>query len=168
MDTWSFTLQLNRSPRDDELDALFEAGLDDSIPEGDLLHLDRKAPSLVDAAWSAARDVAKVPGLRAIRVVLDDAVTAREIAQRLGRTKASGSSQKASGALATSPRPGSTHPPDVCGRGVKSTAGSRRTTRKRSRILRPKATSTYSCAPPTRSSGWRRPTPTPKPEYASA
>lgn len=86
MDTWSFTLQLNRSPRDDELDALFEAGLDDSIPEGDLLHLDRKAPSLVDAAWSAARDVAEVPGLRAIRVVLDDAVTAREIAQRLGRT----------------------------------------------------------------------------------
>ncbi|HZC26974.1 MAG TPA: hypothetical protein VE287_08110 [Actinopolymorphaceae bacterium] len=85
-ETWSFTLRLNRAPSDDELDALHEAGLDDSAPEGELLHVDRVAPSLLEAAWSAARDVAKVPGLRAVRAVRDDAVTARDIAQRLGRS----------------------------------------------------------------------------------
>lgn len=86
METWSFTLRLNRAPGDDEFDAMFEAGLDDSAPEGLLLHCDRKAPSLLEAAWSAARDVAKVPGLLAVRVVWDDAVSLRDIAQRLGRT----------------------------------------------------------------------------------
>ncbi|MGH3489193.1 MAG: hypothetical protein ACRDP8_14940 [Actinopolymorphaceae bacterium] len=86
MERWSFTLRLNRAPRDEELDALYEAGLDDAAPEGDLLHVVRQAQSLVDAAWTAAKDVAKVPGLSAVRVVWDDAVTARDIAQRLGRT----------------------------------------------------------------------------------
>lgn len=86
MDTWSFTLRLNRAPRDEEFDALFDSGLDDSAPEGDLLHCDRAAPSLIEAAWSAARDVAKVSGLLAVRVVWDDAVTLRDIAQRISRT----------------------------------------------------------------------------------
>lgn len=84
--TWSFALQLNRAVGEDDFDALFEAGLDDAAPEGDLLHCDRESSSLLEAAWSAARDVAKVPGLRAVRVVWDDAVTLRDIAQRLGRT----------------------------------------------------------------------------------
>jgi hypothetical protein len=79
-------LRLSRSPTDQELDHLYSAGLDDAVIEGDLLHVDRDASSLVEAAWSAARQVASVPGLQAIRLERDDAVTLREIAQRLGRT----------------------------------------------------------------------------------
>lgn len=86
MALWSFTLRLNRVPRADELDALYEAGLDDSTPEGDLLHLDLEAGEMVDAAWSAARQVATVRGLYAMRLERDDAVTLRDLAQRLGRT----------------------------------------------------------------------------------
>lgn len=83
----SFTLRLNRLPSDDEMEAIFEAGLDDSVPEGNLLHVDRDAPTMVEAAWSAARQVATVSDdLHAVRVVWDDLVTLREIAQRSGRT----------------------------------------------------------------------------------
>lgn len=86
MITWSFTLRLNRAPTDDELDALFDAGLDDSAPEADLLHIDRTAETLLDAAWSAARQVTAIQGLWALRIERDDAVTLRDIAQRLNRT----------------------------------------------------------------------------------
>lgn len=86
MRVWSFTLRLNRVPAPDELDALYEAGLDDAVPEGDLLHVDREEGTLVDAVWSAAREVATVPSLHAVRLERDDAVTLRDIAQRLGRT----------------------------------------------------------------------------------
>lgn len=85
--TYSFTLQLNRVVRDDELDAIFEAGLDDAAVEGDLMHVDREAPNLLEAVWSAARQiVAAGERLHAERVVWDKLVTLREIAQRTGRT----------------------------------------------------------------------------------
>lgn len=86
MTTWSFTLRLNRAPTDDELDALYEAGLDDAAPEGDLLHVDRDSETLVEAAWSAARQVSAVPELFAVRLERGDATTLRDIAQRLDRT----------------------------------------------------------------------------------
>jgi hypothetical protein len=84
--TWAFTLRLNRTPSDAELDALYDAGLDDSAPEGNLLHVDREADDLLAAVWSASRDVSKVPGLTAIGLDRDDAVTLRDVALRMGRT----------------------------------------------------------------------------------
>lgn len=86
MTTWGFTLRLNREPTDEELDLLFEAGCDDSAPEGALLHFDREADTLLHAVLSASRDVAKVPGLRVGGVTRDDVVSLREIAARLDRT----------------------------------------------------------------------------------
>jgi hypothetical protein len=86
MTTWGFTLRLNREPTDEELDLLFEAGCDDSAPEGALLHFDREADTLLHAVLSASRDVSKVPGLRVTGVTRDDIVSLREVASRLDRT----------------------------------------------------------------------------------
>lgn len=84
--THDFTLVLNREPSENELDALFEAGCDDSTPEGELIHFDREGRSLAAAIASAVRDVEKVPGLEAVGVVRDDAVTLLDIARRTQRT----------------------------------------------------------------------------------
>jgi hypothetical protein len=65
---WSFTLRLNRAPTDDEVDALYEAGLDDTGIAGETLTVDREADSLLRAIASAAADVRAVPGLRAVAV----------------------------------------------------------------------------------------------------
>jgi hypothetical protein len=84
--TWGFTLRLNRAPTDDELDLLYEAGCDDAAPEGNLLHFDRAADTLLHAVVSASEDVAKATGLWSVGVVRQDVVSLREIASRLGRT----------------------------------------------------------------------------------
>lgn len=86
MTTWGFTVRLNREPTDEELDRLFEAGCDDAAPEGSALHFDREAESLLEAVFSASRDVATVPGLRVVGVARSDVVSLREVAVRLGRT----------------------------------------------------------------------------------
>jgi len=86
MATWTFTLRLNREPTDAELDALFEAGCDDSAPEGSLLHFDREADTLLHAVWSAARDVSTVADLRALGVMRHDLASLREVAVWLDRT----------------------------------------------------------------------------------
>lgn len=77
METFGFTLRLNRTVNDDEVEALYEAGLDDAGLEigalGAWADFDREAPSLVAAVVSAVRDIEKVPGLRAIALEHDTA-----------------------------------------------------------------------------------------------
>lgn len=86
MPTFDFTLRLNQEPSDAELDALYEAGCDDTAPEGELIHFDREADTLAQAIASAVADVEKVPGLAAVGVYQDETVTLRDIASRTGRT----------------------------------------------------------------------------------
>lgn len=89
MQTWNFQLRLNRAPTDDEVDALYEAGLDDAAVETEplgLVDLDREATTLLAAITSAIRQIESVPGLRVVGLGDSGVVTLREIADRLGRT----------------------------------------------------------------------------------
>jgi len=87
MTIWTFTLRLNRAPTDNEIDALYEAGLDDAAVTDACLMVDREAPTLLGAITAVAADVRAVPGLRAVAVDTGgDAVTLADTAQRLGRT----------------------------------------------------------------------------------
>jgi len=88
MTTWNFQLQLNREPTETELDALYKAGLSDTGIEGTLVDVDREAPSLLLAVVSVAQQIRTVPGLRAVGVETQDAVTLTDAAQRLGRRTA--------------------------------------------------------------------------------
>ncbi|GAA0621773.1 hypothetical protein GCM10009547_25670 [Sporichthya brevicatena] len=89
MSMWNFRLRLNRALSDDEVDALYEAGLDDAgiqaRPVG-LLDVDREADTLLDAVLSAVGQAESVEGLRVAELVDSDAVTLAEIAERVGRT----------------------------------------------------------------------------------
>jgi hypothetical protein len=85
MNTWNFQLRLNREPTEDEFDALYEAGLSDAGVEGTLVDIDREALSLLEAITSVVDQVRLVPGLRAVRLETNDAVTLADAAQRLGR-----------------------------------------------------------------------------------
>lgn len=85
---WNFQLRLNREPTEEELDALFEAGLSDAGFEGSLVDVDRAAATLLDAVRSVAVQIRTVPGLRAIGIETQDAVTLSDAAQRLGRRTA--------------------------------------------------------------------------------
>ena len=84
MTIWNFQLRLNREPTEAEFDALFKSGLSDAGFEGSLLDVDREATSLLVAIASVVRQICSVPGLRAISVVTEDAVTLTDAAQRLG------------------------------------------------------------------------------------
>ena len=88
MTSYEFALKLNREVTDDEIDALFEAGLDDAGvetgPVATVAYFSREAPSLAEAIASAARDIDKVPGLRAVGVECDNMVTMLDIANRAG------------------------------------------------------------------------------------
>jgi hypothetical protein len=88
MTTWNFQLRLNREPTENEFDTLYTAGLSDAGIEGTLVDVDREAPSLLLAVASVAQQIRKVPGLRAIGVETQDAVTLTDAAQRLGRRTA--------------------------------------------------------------------------------
>lgn len=89
MPTFEFTLRLNRDITDDEIDALYEAGLDDAAietgPLGTMATFDREAVSLAAAIVSAVRDIEKVDGLLAVGLARDDEVTIADIAERLNR-----------------------------------------------------------------------------------
>jgi hypothetical protein len=91
MTSYEFTLKLNRDVTDDEIDALYEAGCDDagieSGPLGSLADFIREASSLAEAIASAARDIEKVPGLRAVGVRCDSMVTLLDISKRAGVTR---------------------------------------------------------------------------------
>lgn len=89
MSTQHFTLVLDHKPSGDELDALYEAGLDDATPATvsgtGWLHVDREADSLGHALTTAIRDVEST-GLRVCAVAHGDLVSLREIARRAGVT----------------------------------------------------------------------------------
>lgn len=88
MTSYEFTLRLNREVTDDEIEALYEAGCGDAGIEtgslGALADFNREASSLAEAITSAARDIEKVPGLRAVGVKCDNMVTLLNIADRTG------------------------------------------------------------------------------------
>ena len=88
MTNWNFQLRLNREPNEGEYDALFEAGLSDVGFEGSLADVDREAPNLLAAVASVVAQIGTVPGLRAVRVETQDAVTLTDAAARLGRRTA--------------------------------------------------------------------------------
>ncbi|HEV2640571.1 MAG TPA: hypothetical protein VGX23_35935 [Actinocrinis sp.] len=83
MHTWNLQLRLNRTPTDDEVDALSEAGLDDAAVSGDLLDVDREASALIDALTSTLSQIETVPGLPAVARFDDDPVTLTDAAQGL-------------------------------------------------------------------------------------
>ncbi|MBB5775196.1 hypothetical protein [Nonomuraea jabiensis] len=95
MITWDFRVTLNRAPTRDELNALFEAGLDDCTVSGDkdgsiYVLCDREADSMLDAIASVIAQIKTVPGLWPIAVGEDDGVTLGDAARRHGgRTQAS-------------------------------------------------------------------------------
>jgi hypothetical protein len=86
--SYEFTLKLNREVTDKELDLLYEAGCDDAAietgPLGAAADFDRDATSLAHAIASAALDIEKVPGLRAVGVRCDSMVNLQAIADRAG------------------------------------------------------------------------------------
>lgn len=88
MATYEFVLKLNREVSDAEIEALYEAGCDDAAietgPLGAVADFDREAPSLAHAIASAALDIEKVPGLRAVGVRCDNMVNLLGISQRAG------------------------------------------------------------------------------------
>jgi hypothetical protein len=86
--SYEFTLKLNREVTDKEVDLLYEAGCDDAAietgPLGAFADFDREAVSLAHAIASAALDIDKVPGLRAVGVRCDSMVNLQAIADRAG------------------------------------------------------------------------------------
>lgn len=90
MSTHEFTLVLDRTPTEEELDVLYEAGLDDSSLEYGahhpaLVHVARDAADLADAIFSAMNDVERA-AFSVVAVRGEDLVTLKTIAVRTGRT----------------------------------------------------------------------------------
>jgi hypothetical protein len=85
MTSYEFTLRLNRAIIADEADALYAIFGDGTIetgPDITRIDFDREAPSLAAAIVSAAFDIEKVDGLRAVGIACDDMVTLARIAER--------------------------------------------------------------------------------------
>jgi hypothetical protein len=90
MTSYEFTLKLNRAITADEADALYATFGDGTIetgPDITRIDFDREAPSLAAAIVSAAFDVEKIDGLRAVGIACDDMVTLAGIAERVGVTR---------------------------------------------------------------------------------
>src|SRR5690349_9723560 len=90
MTSYEFTLKLNRAVTPDEAEALyalFDDGTIETGPDITRIDFDREAPSLSAAIVSAAFDVEKVAGLRAVGLACDDMVTMAGIAQRADVTR---------------------------------------------------------------------------------
>jgi len=89
MSTHEFTLVVDHRLTDEEIDVLFDSGLDDVTPEREhdrtLLGFDRDGESLATALVSALRDV-EAAGLLVGSVRSEDLVTLKEIAARTGRS----------------------------------------------------------------------------------
>lgn len=93
MTIYTFTLQLDAPPTDDQIDRFFGNGVGDGLPGVTngvgVVDFDREADTLAAAISSAIKDVEKVRGLHVTRVAPDELVTATEIAQRTGRSRES-------------------------------------------------------------------------------
>ena len=57
MTRWSFEIRLNMAPSDEDIDALFEGGLDDCSIAGDLIYCNREAAGLLGAVASVSADI---------------------------------------------------------------------------------------------------------------
>jgi hypothetical protein len=89
MNTYEFTITLNRVPVEEDFDRLYEAGLDDSTPEvrdgRGVLNVHREAESLSAAILSTVADIERA-GFEAVSIADEDLVSLKTVAQRLGRT----------------------------------------------------------------------------------
>jgi len=92
MQPYEFTIVLDGAPTDADLDRLFEAGLDDALPEitrsRSLLHVTRRADSIASAIISAVADAERA-GLVPAGLESEDLLTLTEIGQRVGRSRES-------------------------------------------------------------------------------
>ncbi|MFD3506770.1 hypothetical protein [Nocardia sp. NPDC058666] len=90
MSDHEFTLVLDRTPTDDELDSLHDAGLDDSTPEFGprtvpVLHIHRSDDSLASAIVSTISQ-AEAAGFTVVGVRTENLVALKTIAGRTART----------------------------------------------------------------------------------
>jgi len=89
METFEFTIHLDRQPTEYEIDRLFEVGFDDSLPEvgngRGMIHLARRAETLGVAIVSAIDD-AHAAGFNVTSIEDEDLVSLRTIAHRIGRS----------------------------------------------------------------------------------
>lgn len=95
MQTHTFRLVVTDRIDDDGANRLFEAGVDDGVPEsgpqGHSVGFDREAASLEDAVLSAIEEV-EAAGFEVLRVEPDELVSAADIGERTGRSRQSISS----------------------------------------------------------------------------
>ena len=63
---FEFVVRLNRAPSDDEINVLFELGLDDALVGGIDMFVSRVAPDLPTAVGQVVGQVSNVPGLFAV------------------------------------------------------------------------------------------------------
>ena len=95
MSTFTFTLVVEGPDlqSDEVIDALFQAGCDDSLVgrSGGIQYIDfdREAASLEEAALSAVTDIESVDGLVVVRLADSGLVSMADIAARTGRTRES-------------------------------------------------------------------------------
>ena len=89
MSLYEFTVVLDRPPVDEELERLFEAGLDDTTPETrggrGVLVVAREAGALSLATVSVVEDVDRA-GFRVVGIEEEDLVSLKTIAGRLRRS----------------------------------------------------------------------------------
>jgi len=95
MKTYTFRLVVTDRIDDDGANRLFEAGVEDGVPEsgpqGHSIGFDRESSSLQEAILSAIAEVESA-GFDVLRVEPDDVVSAADIAERTGRSRQSVSS----------------------------------------------------------------------------
>jgi predicted DNA-binding transcriptional regulator AlpA len=91
VETYSFTLIVDRAIDDATADALYDAGLDDAGIGGfggqPSVDVDREASSLLTAIVSAVCQVESVGGIKVVRVEGEELVSQADIAERTGRTR---------------------------------------------------------------------------------
>ena len=93
MTLYEFTVHLDRAPDEAGLDAIFEAGLDDTAPEISadgraVLHVMRETTTLTEAIVTVVDDITRA-GFQAVGIDSEDLVVLSEIGKRTGRTRES-------------------------------------------------------------------------------
>lgn len=90
MSSHEFSLVIDHNPSEDELDALYDAGLDDATPQYGAhmaahVHVHRDGGTLAEAITSAVRQAVHA-GFQVLGVYTEDLVTLKTIAARIDRT----------------------------------------------------------------------------------
>ncbi|MEV4346600.1 helix-turn-helix transcriptional regulator [Actinoplanes sp. NPDC049596] len=90
MNSYAFTIVMNRRPTDDELKSLFAHGRDDAaygVENGlPIAEFDREAPTMAEAIASAVKELDAV-GIRALRLIDQDLLTLADLADKLGLSR---------------------------------------------------------------------------------